>query len=37
MTFSGFTENQYGRRFLRGPSVFLTELQQKLAAEEAAI
>jgi len=36
MTFSGFTENQYGRRFARGPSIFLTELQQKLAAEENA-
>ncbi len=31
MTFSGFTENQYGRRFAKGPSVFLTELQDKLA------
>ena len=36
MTFSGFTENQYGRRFIRGPSVILTELQQKLDAEQSA-
>jgi DNA helicase-2/ATP-dependent DNA helicase PcrA len=31
LTFSGFTVNQYGRRFNNGPSIFLTELQQKLS------
>lgn len=33
MTFSGFTEDQYNRRHLNGPSIFLTELQQKLDVE----
>jgi DNA helicase-2/ATP-dependent DNA helicase PcrA len=31
MTFSGFTEDRYGRRHSKGPSIFLTELQQMLA------
>ncbi len=35
MTFSGFTEDKYGRRHMKGPSVFLTELQQKLVEEGA--
>ena len=30
LTYSGFTENQYGSRFNRGPSPFLIELQKKL-------
>lgn len=34
MTFSGFTEDKYGRRHTKGPSIFLTELQQKLAEED---
>ena len=34
MTYSGFTEDQYGRRRRNGPSIFLTELQRKLSAEE---
>lgn len=33
MTFSGFTEDKYGRRHRKGPSIFLTELQEKLAEE----
>ena len=34
MTFSGFTVNQYGRRFNNGPSIFLTELRKKLSEED---
>jgi DNA helicase-2/ATP-dependent DNA helicase PcrA len=30
LTYSGFTENQYGRRFDNGPSPFLLELQKRL-------
>lgn len=37
MTFSGFTEDKYGRRHKKGPSIFLTELQQKLTQEDAGI
>ncbi len=37
MTFSGFTEDKYNRRHKKGPSIFLIELQQKLAAEEATV
>ena len=33
MTFSGYTEDKYGRRHKKGPSIFLTELQQKLGVE----
>jgi DNA helicase-2/ATP-dependent DNA helicase PcrA len=33
MTFSGFTEDKYGRRHQHGPSIFMTELQKKLAEE----
>lgn len=35
MTFSGFTEDRYGRRHTKGPSIFLTELQKMLAEENA--
>lgn len=35
MTFSGFTEDKYGRRRQDGPSILLTELQNKL--DEASI
>lgn len=35
MTFSGFTEDRFGRRHSKGPSIFLTELQQMLAEENA--
>ena len=31
MTYSGFTVNQYGRRFAHGPSVFLNEIQARSA------
>jgi len=30
MTYSGFTENRYGRRFNRGPSEFLVEVRNRL-------
>jgi len=30
MTYSGWTENRYGRRFNNGPSEFLLEIQEKL-------
>lgn len=30
LTYSGFTENKYGNRFERGPSLFLTELEKRL-------
>ena len=33
LTYSGFTENQYGRRFERGPSPFLIELQKRLESQ----
>jgi DNA helicase II / ATP-dependent DNA helicase PcrA len=30
MTYSGWTENRYGRRFHRGPSEFLAEVRDRL-------
>jgi superfamily I DNA/RNA helicase len=30
MTYSGWTQNQYGRRFVNGPSEFLTEVRDQL-------
>lgn len=30
MTYSGWTQNQYGRRFVRGPSEFLAEVRDQL-------
>jgi DNA helicase-2/ATP-dependent DNA helicase PcrA len=36
MTYSGFTVDKYGRPHVNGPSVFLIELQKKLAESDAA-
>jgi DNA helicase-2/ATP-dependent DNA helicase PcrA len=30
MTYSGWTQNQYGRRFANGPSEFLAEVRKQL-------
>ena len=30
MTYSGWTQNQYGRRFMNGPSEFLAEVRDQL-------
>lgn len=34
MTYSGWTENRYGRRFMNGPSEFLTEVRDRLEQGE---
>jgi DNA helicase-2/ATP-dependent DNA helicase PcrA len=34
MTYSGWTANRYGRRFVHGPSEFLIEVQDKLKDTE---
>jgi DNA helicase-2/ATP-dependent DNA helicase PcrA len=34
MTYSGWTENRFGRRFVRGPSEFLVEVQERLRLQE---
>ncbi len=31
MTYSGWTQNQYGRRFMNGPSEFLAEIRDRMA------
>ena len=33
MTYSGWTENQYGRRFPRGPSEFLVDIRERLVRD----
>ena len=35
MTYSGWTENRYGRRFFKGPSEFLVEVRSRLQGAEA--
>ena len=35
MTYSGWTQNQYGRRFKRGPSEFLLQVRDRLQAPDA--